>query len=398
MAFEILMPKLSSTMETGSITQWLKNEGETVEVGEAIFEVMTDKIAIEVEAYEEGVLLKKYYEIDEDIPINAVIGYIGETGEEVPNEPPKLKETQTVETQGEIKLEQTVPTSEVKQTDKVRATPAARKLARERGISLIEVTGSGRNGRVHLSDVKNHQSSVTVQQEVTQEVTVIPWKGMRKAVADSMVKSKTTIPHVTMDAQVDLSAVVALRQQLLPQIEVITEKRLSYLEIVMKATTVALKQFPRLNAHALPDGIHEFSEINLGVAVALADGLVVPVVKGTNHLGLRELTVAVKELTEKARQGKLTGPEMSGGTFTISSLGQGRVRHFNPIINTPEVGILGVSSIFDAPYKNERNELELRPSVTLSLSFDHRAIDGAPVAEFLTVLVGLLEQPYGLLM
>lgn len=404
MAHEVLLPKLSSTMETGSITQWFKNEGDSVEIGEAIFEVMTDKIAIEVEAYEEGVLLKKYYGIDEDIPINSVIGYIGEANESVPDTPPSsevvVEEDPTSVSEksvtSAVSASQTVLVAK-ETVGQIRATPAARKLAREKGISLSSIQGSGRNGRIHVSDVQVIKSPQQDIQFEGNQITVIPWKGMRKAVADSMVRSKTTIPHVTMNAQVDFSAVIALRKQLLPQIEEITSKRISYLEIIMKAVSVALKQFPRLNAQALEDGIHEHSQINLGMAVAIDDGLVVPVIKGTNSLGLADLTVAVKDATEKARSGQLTREDMTGGTFTISSLGLGKVRHFNPVINAPEVAILGVSSMFDGVYKGNLGEVEIRPSLTLSLSFDHRAIDGAPVSEFLTVLVDLLEQPYSLL-
>lgn len=212
-----------------------------------------------------------------------------------------------------------------------------------------------------------------------------------------MTESKNKLPHVTMDAQVDMTEMIRLRQQLLPIIEEQTKQRVTYTEVLIKAVTVALKQFPRLNAWAMEDGIHEFNHVNMGVAVALEGGLVVPVIKNADLLSLSQLTSEVKEAVGNARKGKLVGDQMTGGTFTISSLGSGVVRRFNPVINAPEVAILGVSSLYDAPYKASSGSLEMRSSITLSLSFDHRAIDGAPVAEFLSVLVGLLEKPYTLL-
>lgn len=397
MAHEVLMPKLSSTMAEGSITQWFKEEGDSVEVGEAIFEVMTDKIAIEVEAYEEGILLKRYYKEDESAPINSVVAYLGVAGEEVPEIPPSTEESvvaKTIQPDHLEKVEAETAITKSVHGQKQPATPAARKLARELGLDLAEIIGSGRNGRIHKADVASF--SQPVRRELNRE-TLIPWQGMRKAVADSMVASKATIPHVTMNAQVDLSQLVHLREQLLPVVEAKTAKRLSYMEVIVKAVSVALKEFPRLNAHALADGIHEFSQVNIGLAVALTDGLVVPVIKDVAQMGLSELAVAVKSVTQKAREGKLIGEDMSGGTFTISSLGAGVVRQFNPIINAPEVAILGVSSMFDGSYKGAEGQIELRPSVTLSLSFDHRVSDGAPVADFLATLVALLECPYKLL-
>lgn len=405
MAYEVLMPKLSSTMAEGSITQWFKAEGEHVEVGEAIFEVMTDKIAIEVESYEEGVLLKRYYEVDESAPINSVVAYLGVVGEDVPDTPPLRDEDVKADSLVKTALSKDLsseknakaPTVAVS-ASQVRGTPAARKLAREHELTLAEIAGSGANGRVHVSDVENYlanQNNKTL--EKVSEVKVIPWSGMRKAIAEGMVKSKNDLPHVTMDAQVDLTEVIKLREKVLPKILEKTNLRISYTEILIKATTLALQQFPRLNAQALADGIHEFSQVNIGVAVSVDDGLVVPVIQGAEAMSLTELTKATKQVVEKARTGKLTGTELTGGTFTISSLGQGVVRSFNPIINAPEVAILGVSSLFESVYQTPEGKIELRPTLTLSLSFDHRAIDGAPVAAFLKTLVDLLEEPYTLL-
>lgn len=454
MAHEIFMPKLSSTMAEGSITEWYKEEGDPVEIGEAIFEVMTDKIAIEVESYDEGILLKKYFDVDEPVPINHVIGYIGEKGEKVPDAPPgesgskseeatppspKTDETDTPKFNKEtvkeavtsdkessqrpdpLKFTGTEETSEIEQanlSEKVRATPAARRLAREHDLLLHEVTGSGRKGRIHVEDVKIHLEGKEITPEVTvneappensptsKTVTstlpagekIIPWKGMRKVIADRMTKSKQTIPHVTLNANFDAREMIKLRQELLPLIEKTTGKRISYNEIIIKAMTVALKQHPRLNAHTLDDGIHEFKDMNIGFAVSVAEGLLVPVLTFANHKGLAELTSDFKELTEKARTGKLTSEEMTGGTITLSNLGKSRVENFNPIINQPEVAILGVGTLTEVLDLNESGNVFKKPTMTLSLSFDHRAVDGAPAAEFLNTLIEILEDPRLLLL
>lgn len=405
MANEVLMPKLSSTMDVGTITTWLKNEGDSVEIGEAIFEVMTDKIAIEVEAYDEGILLKKYIGDGDSAPVNSVIAYIGEAGEDVPAEMPGAEaEPAAAE---ETKAEEVVETVETVEettvaTTKVRATPAARRIAREKGIDLQKVKGSGPKGRIQALDVKEYQEPVVAAAtSKSAEGELIPWSGMRKAIADKMSESKQTIPHVTMNAEVDLTKVIELRKQLLPMVEERTDERLSFLEIIAKAAMIALKAYPEFNANAYAEGIKQFEHVNLGVAVAVDAGLVVPVVEKADQKGLSDLTAAVKAATKKARDGQLMPAEMSGGTFTISSLGRSKVQTFNPIINLPEVAILGVGGSYDklvVENTPEGPQVATITALNLCLSFDHRVADGAPAAAFLSMIVELLENPMSLLL
>lgn len=397
MAHEVLMPKLSSTMAEGTITHWLKEEGDSVEVGEAIFEVMTDKIAIEVEAYEEGILLKKYLGDGDRAPVNSIIAYIGETGEKVPEEMPTVEAEPLLVTEEAVQPKKTeaAPQSALPDNVKIRATPAARRIAREKGLDLFQVTGSGPKGRIQANDVKNYKTAaVAGENSVTR---VIPWAGMRQVISERMTYSKTTIPHVTLNAQVEMSEAAQMRSQLLPMIEEQTGHRLSYLEIIAKATMVALKEFPIFNANALDDGIHVYEEVNLGLAVAVPDGLMVPVIKNASQMGLAELTTAVKELTQRTRNGQLMPEEMQGGTFSISSLGRTRVQTFNPIINAPEVAILGIGGITKEWVKNG-DRIDSVPMLNLSLSFDHRAVDGAPAAAFLSRICELLETPVSMLL
>ncbi|MGM0239975.1 dihydrolipoamide acetyltransferase family protein [Enterococcus sp. AZ103] len=404
MAHEVTMPKLSSTMDEGTITLWLKEEGDSVEIGEAIFEVMTDKIAIEVEAYEEGMLLKKYIGDGESAPVNSVIAYIGEAGEIVPETTPSVEIVET-----EVVISETAgATPEAKTeniaTSKIRATPAARRIANEKQINLAEINGSGPKGRIQALDVKNYQSPKTTgknSHEIESDVEVIAWEGMRKVIADRMSYSKTTIPHVTMQAEVNMIKAKELREQVLPMVEAQTAERISYTEIIMKATMVALKEFPIFNAHGKEDAIYQYSQIDLGIAVAVSDGLLVPVIKEANKMGLADLTKQTKELTSKARNGQLTGDDLQGGTFTISSLGRSKVQSFNPIINAPEVAILGVGgmkSVWKMVESEVGPEFVEVPTLNLSLSFDHRVADGAPAAAFLSRIVELLENPLGLLL
>lgn len=401
MAHEVLMPKLSSTMDVGTITTWLKDEGDSVEVGEAIFEVMTDKIAIEVEAYDEGILLKKYIGDDESAPVNSVIAYIGEAGEEVPDEMPDSTEEaapteeKTAEPEKvEEKAVEAVPLA----ANNIRATPAARRIAREKGIDLQKVAGSGPKGRIQAQDVANYQEKPAAPAAEASSGELIPWSGMRKVIADRMLNSKTTIPHVTMNAEVDMTKLKELRGQLLPMVEEQTGNRISFLEIIIKAAMVALKSYPEFNAHGLEAGIQRFDEVNMGVAVAVSEGLVVPVVKNASRMGLSELTKSVKEVTQKARDGQLSPQEMSGGTFTVSSLGRSKVQTFNPIINAPEVAILGVGGMYDKLALDATGEVKTISALNLSLSFDHRVADGAPAAAFLSMIVEMLENPMSLLL
>ncbi|MBP1948396.1 dihydrolipoamide acetyltransferase family protein [Virgibacillus litoralis] len=437
MAKEVFMPKLSSTMEVGTLLQWLKEEGDPVEIGEPLFEIMTDKINIEVESYEEGVFLKKYYQVDDEIPVNAVIGYVGEENEEVPNEPPELADEEEPSEAGESAKEDEQPAAEQpveSATDKVRATPAARRVAWENNIELSSVSGSGPKSRVHEQDVikaidtnratplaekiaadkgvdlsqiqgsgargKVEKADVTgyaaAQTEPREEPERVKLKGLRKAVADKMLESTQSIPHVTLTSEIDMSQVIDVRKSLLPVIEKQTGYRLSYTEIIIKATAHVLGNHPKVNASLVGDEIVMNKDVNIGLAVAVENGLIVPSVPNADKKGLAELTEASKTLGLKARDGKLSPDEMSGSTFSISNLGMYAVDGFTPIINPPETAILGVGRIVEKPVIVD-GSVEVRPMMVLSLSFDHRAIDGAPAAAFLTELKDRLENPYGLL-
>lgn len=400
MAKEVLMPKLGMTMEKGTITQWIATEGDEISAGDLLLEVMTDKINIEVEAYESGTLLKVYYEEGDDVPVNQVIAYIGEKGEHVPDQPPSSEEESPVSSKTEEETTETSTVFAKVESVKPRATPAARKMAREHDFDLTQISGSGKRGRIHVEDVRQYHANIqtpvvpVVKQNTASSIKV---SGIRKTIGKRMLQSSQEIPHVTLHTEADMGEVVHLRNALLPNIEKSTGLRLSYTEVILKAVASSLRHHPLLRSSLHGNEIITHEQINLGLAVSQPDGLVVPVIHQVDQLGLEELTKKVKQVAHEAREGRISPDLLTGGVFTVSNLGMYRVDQFNPIINQPEGAILGTGRIYEKPVAR-KGEMVLRHMMSLSLSFDHRILDGAPAAAFLTELVERLENPYQLLM
>ncbi|UYO36626.1 2-oxo acid dehydrogenase subunit E2 [Bacillus zhangzhouensis] len=437
---EIFMPKLSSTMEVGTLLQWFKEEGDSVEIGEPLFEIMTDKINIEVEAYDDGIFLKKYYEADDQIPVNAVIGYIGEANEQVPSEPPAQSDEDSPGS-SELSSSDTASSSSTeagKTDEKVRATPAARKMAKDHHVAIHEVSGTGPKGRVQKRDVeaavhssekdqrvsplaekvaareginlanvagsgahgkimKSDVTAAAVQTAESSPVKIQKLAGMRKVIADRMSQSAFTAPHVTLTSEIDMTKAKEVRKQLLPAIEKETGYRLSFTEIIIHAVSNVLTRHSHINMTFEQNELHFHDDVHIGLAVAVKDGLMVPVISHANQKGLKQLTKEAKEIGRNARDQKLLPDQLKGSTFTISNLGMYAIDTFTPIINQPEVAILGVGRIQEKPVVVD-GDIQVRPMMGVSLSFDHRVVDGAPAAAFLTDLKKVLEQPFELLM
>ncbi|MEH7483762.1 dihydrolipoamide acetyltransferase family protein [Neobacillus drentensis] len=442
MATEVLMPKLGAAMENGTIIKWFKNEGEFIEAGDPLLEVMTDKINIEVEANVSGTLLKINCVEEETVPVNQVVGYIGDANEKVAGFVQKQRVSNFAANKSMHEANEVDASCYEGKTDhlenKVRRTPAARKLANLLGVNLQHVKGSGFNGRIHRSDVekfvdalKQQSKTTPLAQKVAKENQVdltqiagtgvqgkilrndvvknivrnkeaqeesnpaksLKMEGIRKVIAQRMTQSANTAPHVTIVSEVDMTEGIALRNQLLPIVKKQTGYRLSYTEIIVKAVALSLRKHPMINASLQGDNIILHPEINIGLAVNAPSGLIVPVVRNADQKGFAKLTEECKEVGSLARNGKLSVDQMAGGTFTISNLGMYAVDAFTPIINQPESAILGVGRIHEKPV-GVNGSIELRPMMTLSLSFDHRIIDGAPAAAFLTDLKTILENPY----
>ncbi|MEH7522459.1 dihydrolipoamide acetyltransferase family protein [Bacillus sp. JJ1503] len=422
MATEVLMPKLGATMESGRIMKWLKQLGETVDSGDPLVEIMTDKINIEVEADTAGVLTKIIYQEDEEANVGEIIGYIGQEGEVelstvysetglLPQDEPTLHFPKVRRTPAARKLaisrgvnledvKGTGPQGRIQRKDVeeftkkiVKPTPLASKIAKDQNIDVASIKGSGVNGKILRSDVVEKLNELETSLPETERIKV---QGIRKIVSQRMAQSAFTAPHVTIMTEVDMSNVIEMRKQLLPGIEKQTNLRLSYTEIIMKTVAKTLRKHPKINASLNGDEIILHSQVNIGLAVSIPDGLLVPVVKTADQKGLAELTKECKRLSGLTRDGKLQPDDMASGTFTISNLGMYAVDTFTPIINQPESAILGVGRIHEKVV-GVNGKIELRSMVSLSLAFDHRVIDGAPAAAFLTELKEMLENPYQLL-
>lgn len=405
MATEVIMPQLGLTMEEGTIGKWIKQEGDKVNVGDILVEITTDKLSSEIESEVEGVLLKIVAQEGEDIPVKGLIAIIGEEGENVdaPQAPKAAEEPKLEETS---KVVEATKAASVTETGRVKASPLAKKIAADLGVDLTKIVGSGPNGRIVQKDVLAAEAEPQVQESVVAPATVQvasvpsvqaqsgdivkPLTNMRKVIAKRMQASKNTAPHVTITTEVNVDKTIALRSKLNAKN---TDVRFSYTDILVKMAATALRNYPKLNSSITEDSIILHDKVNVGVAVALDDGLIVPVVKDADRKGLKAITTDTKDLISKARANTLLPDEMAGATFTISNLGGYDIDGFTPVINLPEAAILGVGRIVKKPIINENNEIVPASMMVLSLSFDHRVVDGAQAAEFLKAIKGYLEDP-----
>ncbi|MFA9422892.1 MAG: dihydrolipoamide acetyltransferase family protein [Sedimentibacter sp.] len=399
MAVEIIMPQLGLTMEEGTIAKWIKHEGDKVNIGDVLVEITTDKLSSEIESEAEGVLLKIVAQEGEDVLVKGLLAIIGEEGEVVGAAPVAAVAKEEVKV--EAPKAEAAPQVVVAEGGRVKASPLAKKIAADLGVDLTTVAGSGPNGRIVQKDVLAAEAKPVVEVAVkaaapapvktaTNADIVKPLTNMRKVIGKRMQQSKNTAPHVTITTEVNVDKTIALRSKLNAKN---TDVRFSYTDILVKMTATALRNYPKINASITEDSIILHDKINVGVAVALDDGLIVPVVRDADRKGLKSITKETKELISKARTNALLPDEMSGATFTISNLGSYDIDGFTPVINLPEAAILGVGRIVKKPIVNAENEIVPASMMVLSLSFDHRVVDGAQAAEFLKALKGYLEDP-----
>ncbi|MDO4635281.1 MAG: dihydrolipoamide acetyltransferase [Streptococcus sp.] len=458
MAIEIIMPKLGVDMQEGEIIEWKKQEGDLVQEGDILLEIMSDKTNMELEAEDSGVLLKIVRGNGETVPVTEVIGYLGAEGETVSAEEDSSKTKPKEEPSVELKAEETKSETVVfsKASDgPVRATPAARKAARDLNIDLSLVPGTGAKGRVHKDDVENFKG---VQQKATplarkialdlgvdlsevvgtgargkiqkedvyaylnankpveksesvkveeapkaalpDGVEVIKMSAMRKAISKGMTHSYLTAPTFTLNYDIDMTNLMALRKQVLEPIMNKTGLKVTFTDLIGLAVTRTLmkEEHRYLNASLINDAqeieLHKF--VNMGIAVGLDDGLVVPVVHGADKMSLSEFVVASKDVIKKAQSGKLKAAEMSGSTFSITNLGMFGTKTFNPIINQPNSAILGVAATVQTPVVID-GQVVIRPIMAMCLTIDHRLVDGMNGAKFMVDLKKLLENPLELL-
>ena len=410
MAYEVQMPKWGLTMKTGKIARWLVAEGGAVAVGQPLLEVETDKITNVVESPAGGVLLQIVSPQGEVVPVMQVIGIIGESGEAVAA--PAAQAT------GAVSADSPVPAaSEAKGQNaqastaqgEIRAMPAARKAAKELGVDLATVTGTGRDGVITEKDVRAaHETAAKAPAPASAAPAqpcsapdadadeVIPMDGLRKLIADNMQASLQNAAQLTVFVEADVTEMVALRDTMLARNKKDPEYRLSFNDIIAFAVCRALRQHPVMNTTLQADGIHMHRHVNLGIAVSLDTGLIVPNVKNADTYSLEELKAKVRDAAGRARKGGLSMDEISGGTFTISNVSMLGVDGFTPILNPPETGILGVGRVVEKPGVFE-GQVCVRKMMTLSLTFNHMVTDGGPAMSFLRTLADMLEQPVRML-
>ena len=465
MAVEVIMPKAGSEMEEGEIVQWFKQEGDEVKEGEILLEIVTDKVNMEVEAEASGTLLKIVHPAGSVVPVVQTIAWIGQPGEAVPGAgaAPAAAAAPVEEAVVETKVE-AAPAQEVVVFDNsgLRATPAARAYARENGIDLSQVKGTGAKGRVHKEDVVDYKLNAKAKMsplaariaevegintdgivgtgpkgkimkadvlsvlngsaseaaasasEVAAPasaksakapnenqwgvVETVPMSPMRKVISKRMSESYFSAPTFVVNVEVDMTELLALRKKVVDAIIEETGKKATVTDFISLAVIKSLMKHPYVNASLSGDEkemyLHHY--VNLSIAVGMDSGLVVPVIKGADKMSLKELVVASKEITTKALAGKLKPDEMADSTFTISNLGMYGVKSFVPIINQPNTAILGVSATVPKPVVFN-GEVTVRPIMTLTLTADHRVVDGLEGAKFMKTLKEAIENPLSLL-
>jgi pyruvate dehydrogenase E2 component (dihydrolipoamide acetyltransferase) len=375
------MPKLTMAMIKGKVEKWLKDKGEEVKEGEPVAEVESEKITSTISSPASG-RLHILVEEGQEVAVGAPLGMVLE-GDEAPPEISKPK----IEVEAPA-VKEIAPVIKEESKPLVKASPAAKTLAKMYGLDLSQVKGTGPEGRISREDVEK----IIEELALPRVSKVVQLKEIRKKIADRLSRSYNEALHTTVTMEADMSRIVELREKLLPEVQRSVGARLTYTAFLVKAVALALKEHPMLNSMLAGDEIRIFDDINVGVATAVEDGLLVPVLRNADRKTLAEIALEVERLAEKARKGELSGKELAGGTFTISNLGMYGVDIFIPIINPPECAILGIGKISKKPVVvNDR--FEIRSTISLSLSFDHRIIDGAIAAKFLQTLKDKLENP-----
>ena len=418
MAERIILPKQGLQMTEGTITEWCVQEGGKVIAGKPLFVMETDKLSITIDAEVSGTLLKIVRGEGETVPITETIAIVGEPGEDISL---TEKSPQTEETKGEDVKQDSGETKQVSapecvQEGRVFITPRAKMRAEELQIDYTNLKGSAPDGTIIQRDILNAKDampqSLPLQTKAavsiagdkladaqhpktpafidvpSDEKTVIPMRGMRRVIADRMKQSLSTNAQTTH--------VISVRMDQARQMREAFKGTIGYNDLIAYAASRALRDFPQINAELTEEGIWRKDFVNLGIAVSLDDGLIVPVVKNADQLTLSALSAQIKALAKRAREGMLQPDEYEGGTFTVSNLGMFGLEEFVAIINPPEAGILAVGKITDTPIVVD-GQIEIHSVMKLTLSYDHRVVDGAPAAQFLSQIKKYLENPYELL-
>lgn len=406
MATEIRMPQFGVSMETGTVAQWLKAEGDTVKAGDVLASIETEKLTNDVVSEVGGVLLKIVAQEGEDIPVQGLMAYIGQPGEALPDgsgtTAPAAAESAPVTVES-------VPAAGQVSGGRVKASPLARKIAAKLGVDLSQVIPGGTSGRIRADDVRAYATQVptapaapaaaapaptAATAEQMDGDTVEKLSGMRKVVAQRMQQSHTEIPPVTQVTKVDVTALMQFRRELLEK----TGKKYSVNDLILKATAKCLAAHPEMLVSFDGSQIIHRAHVNLGMAVALDTGLIVPVIRDADKLSLDALAACAKDLAARAKDGGLTPDDYKGSTFTVSNLGMFGIEMFTPIVNQPDAAILGVTAVEDELVMEADGTISKHQVMRLCCTFDHRAMDGAVEARFGMALRDLLQSPVEILL
>jgi pyruvate dehydrogenase E2 component (dihydrolipoamide acetyltransferase) len=451
--YEVIMPKLGLTMESGKIEKWHKKEGDKVETGDILFEVMTDKVSLEVEAYNSGILRKILRGEEEEVPVTEVVAYIGEKDEEIPSGAKASEKPQEkIEEEKETKPEPAVSGGK----EKIKISPLARRIAETKNIDISKIVGTGPRGRIVKEDVGKYIESLSGQEpagrvkisplarktakdlgvdyktepikgsgpggrikkediisyaktkkeagaEPEREAAAAPagemkvksstkLKGMRKIIAERMSFSKTNIPHIVLNAVANATILIDLRERLKDRIASKYSVKITYTDFLLKICAIALKENIEVNSSLQDNNYIIYDDVNVGLAVSVENGLVVPTIYSCDKLDIIDIAKVRTDLVDKAREGKLSLSEISNGTFTLTNLGMFGVRSFSAIINPPQAAILAIGEVYSAP-SAAGGKVEVKSFIELSLSTDHRIVDGAMGAKFLQRVVELIGNP-----
>ena len=410
---EVIMPRLGFTMTAGVIEKWHKKEGDRVEKGDVLFEVMSDKVSVEVQAVTSGYLIKRIGREGLEIPVEEVIAYIGDKDEKLPAEGIKTKDKEAgiVEESKEeeklVKVEKG-PLSSPEKRKRIKISPLARKTAKELGINyeLEPIKGTDSGGRISKDDILAYakMKEEGIKEKPAEKEKVIhaegeiriksstALKGMRKVIAERMSYSKKNIPHLVLNAKADVTVLVELREKLKDKILSSYGVKVTYTDFLLKICSVALSENLEINSSLQDEEYIIYEDVNVGLAVSVEDGLIVPTFYKCDRLDIIEIAIKRVELVNKAREGKLSLEEITNGTFTLTNLGMFNIRSFSAIINPPQSVILSIGEIYSGPVVINEMVKE-RFFMELSLSCDHRIVDGATGAKFLQRIVELVENP-----
>jgi len=400
---QITMPKLSDTMLEGTLIKWHKKVGDKITVGDVIADVETDKATMEMEAFDDGTITEIIVPEGGVVKVGQPLANLegGKKSAVKSSAPPALASMASTAT---LPASTKPQTATLPNSSHIKASPLAKKIALERGVSLLGVQGTGPGGRVVAADVPTAATTHTaapaaprIEVPFSDADTKTPLSGMRRTIAERLLASKTQIPHFYLTIEIDAAPLAKLRKELNAAAETAGTAKVTVNDFILLAAARAAKQHPRVNSAFAGDSIVEYGSVNLSVAIAVEDGLITPVIRDAQSLSLRAISTAVKDLAVRARSKKIKPEEYQGGTLTISNLGAYGIDSFYAIINPPQAVILAVGAIVKKPVVNAQDQIVAGQRMTISLSGDHRVVDGAAGAEFLATMRKSLESPTSLL-